>query len=410
MAKVLNARSVSAIRPDPTRRIEVPDAAFPGLYLVVQPSGVRSWAYRYRADGRTRKLTIGRFPALSLAKAREEAGRAAQDIELGEDPAAVKAAKKTAEREDATAERNTVNVLVEQFAKRHLSQIKSGTHARQFLDRFVVKEWGARDIHEITKRDVLDLLDSIVDAGTPTTANRVFAHTRKFLNWCVERDILERSPAEGVKPPAKEVSRDRVLSDDEIRWLWRAADAEGQPFGPLVKVLLLTGQRLGEVVGMSDHEIEDDIWHLSPIRTKNKRAHSLPLSPAVRDVLDSVVRIESSGGLIFTTNGETPVSGYDRAIKRLRTAVEAIAEEERGAPVNVPIWTFHDLRRTAATGMARLGYPVQVVEAVLNHKSGSVSGIAAVYNRHDYASEKREALEAWATSTLSIGARAGGTK
>jgi integrase len=395
MAKVLTAKAVEAERPT-TVRHEVPDAAFPGLYLVVQPGGAKSWAYRYRFGRKPRKMTLGRFPALSLAGARDAAGDAARKLEIGIDPGAAKVEAKAEAREAKLTERDKVKTLIVDFDKRHLSKLKSGGHARQFLDRFVLPAWGERDVQTIAKRDVLDLLDGIVDRGTPTTANRVLAHARKFFNWCVERDILERAPTAGVKPPAREASRDRVLTNDELRWFWKATEAEGQPFGPLARLLLLTGQRLGEGVGMTDRELTGDLWHLSATRTKNGRAHDVPLSESAMRVLAEVKRIKGPRGLIFTTTGETPVSGYDRAIKRLRARVEAVAAEERGAAVEVAPWGFHDLRRTAATGMARLGIPVHVVEALLNHKSGAISGVAAIYNRHSYAAEKRAAAAAWA--------------
>ena len=184
-----------------------------------------------------------------------------------------------------------------------------------------------------------------------------------------------------MKAPTKEITRDRVLSDDELRWLWNATEEEGQPFGPLARLLLLTGQRLGEGVGITDREIRGNIWHLAASRTKNGRPHDVPLSGAAREVLAGVKRIRGDRGLIFTTTGETPVSGYDRAIRRLRRRVEKAATEERAEaagqavetvePVEIATWTFHDLRRTAATGMARLGFPVHVVEAALNHKSAA---------------------------------------
>lgn len=403
MAKVLTAKSVETMKPDPNRRLEIPDAALPGLYLVLQPGGARSWAFRYRCGGKSRKLTIGSFPAISLAAARDEARKAAQAVATGTDPGAVKAERQAAARAAVVEpDRDTVRAQVEEFDKRHLSKIRSGKAARRFLDRFVVAKWGDRDVHDIAKRDVIELLDGIVDAGTPTTANRVLAQVRKFMNWLVERDVLERSPVAGVKPPAKEESRDRVLSDDELRWIWTATAAEGQPFGPLTRFLLLTGQRLGEGVGMTDREVTGGLWHLTAARTKNGRAHAVPLSSAAMEVLASVRRIKGDRRLVFTTTGATPVSGFDRAIKRLRKRAEEVAAAERGGPVEIAPWGFHDLRRTAATGMAGLGFPVHVVEAVLNHASGSVSGIAAVYNRHNYADEKRAALEAWGRHVLEL--------
>jgi len=202
-----------------------------------------------------------------------------------------------------------------------------------------------------------------------------------------------------VKPVAKEKSRDRVLSDAEVRWFWQACDDLGFPWGPVGKVLLLTGQRLGEVEGMSDNELVGDIWQMDASRTKNGRAHDVPLSETVRHVLTGVERIAGTKGrakFIFTTTGETPISGFHKGRNHIADRMMEIASAEKGDDVEIPHWTFHDLRRTAATGMARLGIPVRVTEAVLNHVSGTGGGIVAVYQRHDYADEKRRALDAWA--------------
>lgn len=395
MAKALTPKSVEAAKPDQDKRRELPDPALSGLYLVVQPGGVKSWALRYRFAGKPAKLTLGRWPMMGVADARAAASAALDKIERGKDPASEKKATKAARLEAQLSDRDKIKTLIGQFDKRHLSGLKSGTVVRRELDRHVVSEWGDRDIHDITKRDVIDLLDGIVDSGRIVTANRVRAYLNKFLNWAVERDILTMNPATGVKPVAKETSRDRVLTDDEIRWFWQACEAEGFPWGPFGKVLLLTGQRLNEVAQMTDSEIWGYIWHLSADRTKNARAHEVPLSQPVRDVLAGMQRIRSAAGLIFTTTGETPVSGFFKARATLADGMSRIAAKERGEPVEIPRWTFHDLRRTAATNMARLAIPVRVTEAVLNHVSGTGSGIVAVYQRHDYADEKRAALEAW---------------
>ena len=294
------------------------------------------------------------------------------------------------------AERDKVKTLVEQFDRRHLSTLKSGAHARQFLDRFVVAAWADRDVQTITRRDVVDLLDGIMDSGRATTANRVRAHLGKFFNWCVEREAIAATPMAGVPAPAKESARDRVLADDEVRWLWKACERVGVPWGPMGQMLLLTGQRLNEVAHMTEGELRaGDLWHLPAARTKNKRAHDVPLSGAAQTVLAGLVRIKGPNGYIFTTTGTTPVSGFAKARDQLARAMAEVAAEERGQPVQIPKWTFHDIRRTAATGMARLGIPVRVTEAVLNHVSGTGGGIVAVYQRHDFAEEKREALEAW---------------
>lgn len=402
MAKALTTKAVDAAKPDMDKRREVADAALPGLYLVIQPSGAKSWALRYRFGGKPVKLTLGRWPVMGLADARAAASEALDKIDHGKNPSAEKKATKAAKLEAQLSDRDKIKTLIGQFDKRHLSGLKSGRVVRRELDRHVVSEWGERDIHEITKRDVIDLLDGIADSGRVVTANRVRAYLNKFLNWAVERDILPMNPATGVKPVAKEASRDRVLSDDEIRWLWRACEAEGFPWGPFGKILLLTGQRLGEIAQITDSEITGDLWHLSAARTKNGRAHDVPLSRPARDVLAGVERISGKAGLVFTTTGETPVSGFFKARAHLHNAMTEVASKESGEAVEIPHWTFHDLRRTCATGMARLGIPVRVTEAVLNHVSGTGGGIVGVYQRHDYADEKRQALEAWARHVLAL--------
>lgn len=396
MAKPLTTKFIEAVKADPTKRQELPDPAFPSLYLVVQPTGTKSWALRFRHESKTIKLTLGNWPLMGLADARTAATAARDKIERGQNPAAEKLAAKTAKLEVENSNRNKIKTLVEQFDKRHLSTLKSGREARRQFDTHIIPAWGHRDIQSITKRDVVDLLDNLIDQGKATTANRIRAYLSKFFNWCASRDIIEVPPTLSVKAPAKEKTRDRVLSDDEIRWLWKACDEEGFPWGPAAKIMLLTGQRLNEVVQMTDDEIDGETWRLSGRRTKNSRAHDVPLSTAALGVLSQVERINGNQGFIFTTTGTTSVSGFFKGKSHLAARMVRIASEERSEPVEIPRWTFHDLRRTCATGMARLGIPVRVTEAVLNHVSGTGGGIVAVYQRHDYADEKRQALEAWA--------------
>jgi len=389
MAKALTTKAIEAAKSGENRR-EIPDPALSGLYLVVQPSGAKSWALRYRYAGKPKKLTLGRWPVMGLADARAAASEAIEAVDHGNDPSAAKKRTKAARMEAQLSERDKIKTLMEQYGRRHLSTLKSGETVKRELNRHVVAIWGDRDIHDIAKRDVIDLLDGIADNGRVVTANRVRAYLNKFLSWCVERDIIDQSPAMGVKPVAKEKSRDRVLSDDEIKWFWQACTREGQPWGHLGKMLLLTGQRLGEVVNMTDREVIADLWHLTADRTKNGRAHDVPLSETALDVLGAVERINGGAGYIFTTTGEGALQGYHKGRNHIAKRMAEIAGQE------IPHWTFHDLRRTAATGMARLGIPVRVTEAVLNHVSGTAGGIVSVYQRHDYADEKRGALDAWA--------------
>lgn len=226
------------------RRQEIPDSLCTGLYLTVQPSGKKGWQVRYRHGGVHRRMLLGAYPILSLAEARQRAREALAAATEGRDPAGEVKAARAPKPED---NRDKIKILIVQYHKRHLSGLKSGDMVRRELDRFVVAAWGERNIQSITKRDVIDLLDGIADSGRVVTANRIRAYLNKFLNWAVERDILPISPATGIKPVAKEVSRDRVLTDDEIRWFWAACEAEGFPWGPLGQMLLLTGQRLNEV-------------------------------------------------------------------------------------------------------------------------------------------------------------------
>lgn len=406
MAKALTVKAINALKPPSSRR-EIPDGVFPGLYLVMQPSGARSWALRYRHAGKPCKLTLGRYSetgegGLSLADARRSAAEAIDAVDRGHNPAVEKRATKAAKLQAEIEGRDKVHRLLDEFERRHLAKIKSREQVRGFLDRFILAKWGERDIQSIKKRDIIDLLDEIADSGRGTTANRVLAYLRKFLNWCVERDILEISPASGVKPPAKENKRDRVLSDAEIRLFWEACDDAGQPFGPLGKLLLLTGQRRGEVGEMTDAEISGDLWHLSRERTKNGLAHVVPLSTSAQAILAGVERVQGKAGYLFTTTGKTPVSGFSKAHGIIAAKMGKIATSEAGEPVEIAHFTWHDLRRTCATGLQRLGFPEGVIEAALNHISGTKAGIVGVYQRHDYADEKRAALEAWGQAVADI--------
>ena len=268
-------------------------------------------------------------------------------------------------------------------------------------------KWGERKIHDITKRDVIELLDGIIDAGRGLTANRALAMVRKLFNWSIERGILDTSPCQGVKAPLAEHARDRVLTDDEILWLWCACLADSYPFGPLVQLLLLTGARRTEVAGMTYDELNLDerIWNLPGARTKNGEEHTVPLSNAAIAVIESLPRIKPNRGapnFLFTTNAETHVTGYSRSKVRLNGLMllearqEAAERGDDATAVEIPRWTLHDLRRTVASELARLGISLPVIEKVLNHTSGSFAGIMAVYQRHSFADEKRQALDAWA--------------
>lgn len=394
----LTAATVEKLKPTDKRQ-QIADDLCPGLNLIVQPTGKKGWAVRYRVNGTHRRMNLGGYPVLSLADARARTREVLAAASEGRDPAQEVRAAKIAKPDD---DRDKLRVLFDLYDKRHLSTLRSGGEQKRQLARYVLPKLGDRDVKTITRRDVLDLLEEIADTGRGVTANRIRTYFQTFLNWCIERDVIEVNPTARMKPLAKEKPRDRVLSDDEIRWFWQACDAAGYPFGTLGKVLLLTGQRLNEVAQITAGEIEGSIWHLPPHRAKNGRAHDVPLSAPVLALIAEAPRLDGPAGYFLTTTGASPISGFSRAQASLAKRMRKIAEQDRGESVEIPHWTWHDLRRTCATGLARLGIPVRVTEAVLNHVSGSGAGIVAVYQRHDFADEKRAALDAWARRVAAL--------
>jgi integrase len=376
----LTIRALETTKPGPVRR-EIPDSFLPGLYFVVQQSGARSWAVRYRHHSVSRKHTLGGFPKIDLKAARALGGKALRAAAEGHDPGREKILARTAKVD-------SVDRIVEEFLDRHVrrsNRPRPAQETERLLRQHVLPRWRARMMHEITRRDVLDVLDRVVDGGAPIAANRVFAAVRKLFNWCVARDIIAASPCAGVKPPTAERARERVLSDDELRLVWAAADKLSGTFGPLVKLLALTGQRRDEIARMRWEEIKDRVLVLPGERTKNGQPHEVPLSTAALAVLQRISRVEGSPYVFTTNGGASPASGYSKNKRRLDALL----------PADMTPWRLHDLRRTCASGMARLGINLPVIEKCLNHASGSFAGIVGVYQRHSFADEKRQALEAW---------------
>ena len=394
------------IRPTnlPTTRRETPDGKVAGLFFITQPSGATSWALRYRANGgASRKLTLGSFPSLDLKAARRAAEEARGKIARGEDPAAANRASRAAAKAEREGETDLVENVVDKFVERYAkAQTRDWRETKRLLEKNAVSKWKGRQLSTITPPQIHDLLDEITDRGAPIGANRVLAQLKVLGVWAVERGIIEKSPFEGIKPPASERgrARERVLSDDELTIVWKAAYSIGWPFGPIVRLLILTGARRDEVAQMEWREVDIDraVWTLPASRSKNRREHTIPLSDTVLDVLRSLPRIDRSG-FVFTTNARTPVSGFSKAKPALDRAMAELAGE-RAPPI--PAWVLHDLRRTVATNLQRLGVRLEVTEAVLNHVSGSRAGIVGVYQKHDYAAEKRAALDAWARRLAAI--------
>lgn len=382
--------SVRNVKPTEDRQ-EIPDDLLPGMYLIVQPTGRKSWKVRYRAGGKHRRMTLGSYPGMSLAEARRRAREVKQEAQAGRDPAAdVKAAK-------TQTPQNTLAQALDDYARRKLKNLKSGELVRRELDRFARKAWGERQLSSIDRREIQDLIDGIADSGRGPTANRVLAYLKAFLSWCCDRGLLDVNPADRVKKAVKEKARNRRLDNDEIRWFWMACEEEGYPWGQLGQLLLLTGQRLNEIAQLTKGEINGESIDLPRERTKNARPHTVPLSEMAFDIIEALPVVESANGYLFTTNGQTPVQGFNKAHRRLAGRMVALATAERGEPVEIPHWTFHDLRRTCASEMGGVFVSQEVIEKVLNHASGKFGGVAGVYNHHEYTLEMRDALENWAS-------------
>ena len=399
----LTAAAVERIKSPKQGRVEYFDALLPGFALRVTDKGAKSWCVFYRINGRLRRYTIGSYPAFDLKAARKAAEKALRDVEVGDDPAAEKIERRRRRDDDKP---DTVANIADRFAERHIGKkLKSRTQDeyRRPINKWVKPHWGHRMIADITRRDIVELLEHIEGGSGPIAARRAYAVIRKLFNWAVGRDIIQATPA--VIPtadlPGEETARDRTLTDDEVKAVWAASDGLGYPFGPLYKLLLVSGQRRDEVAGMrwSELDIDGGLWKLSSGRTKGKREHLVPLSALALSVLESVPK--AKGNHVFsTTAGERPVSGFSRAKLRADELIRTTADDEESGLEEVAPWRLHDLRRTCVTEMRKLRIPRDVVGAVVNHAAPGVT--ATHYDQYDQLEEKRSALAAWGRKIRSL--------
>ena len=423
-----------------SKRREIPDSMAPGLHLVIQPrpTGTKSWALRFRRpDGRPAKMTLGRADlseketaddavlggALSLRQARELANQIdrqrARNIDVVEEHHAKRRRQQVAAQDRAA---NSFGRCAREFFAEYRTKHKQrprgwrsdalalglrypldadpATTEPELIKGGLAATWDAKPVAEIDASHVHAVVRDAIKRGVPglgrrntdiseTRGRRMHAALSVLFRWLVRQRKISSNPCVGVDRPAPPPDRDRVLTDAEVLAFMNACDQIGQPFGPLFKVLLLTGARLREGAGMSRAELSaDGTWTIPANRTKNHRPLSLPLPPFTQQIITDVPVVEGTD-LVFTTNGRTPVSGFSRAKQQLDDAIKAAGHD-------VPPFRLHDLRRTMATGMAALGIALPVVEKILNHVSGSFAGIVSVYQRHEYTDEKREALRRWA--------------
>jgi integrase len=367
------------------------DKLLPGFGLRVTNAGAKSWVAKYRVDGKAVFETIG---TLGRVPKVDEARQAARDsmakAERGKNPVAE---KRTAKARSAV---NTVAATVTSYLDHCDRNLKAKTAKewRRIFEHDVLPRWGERPIAGITKGDVLELVNDkaarrervrkgLTDGAT-VQANRTLTRLRTFFGWAAANDLVQSDPTAGVRKPATEAPRDRVLTDNEIRALWEGTEQLGRPFGLVFRLMLLTAQRESEVAGMawSELDLEARTWTIPGARAKNGKPHIVHLNGLAIEVLEQVHRIADQD-LLFSGNGRTAVSGFSSAKSRL------------DAVMGASDWVLHDLRRTATTGLARLGIAPHVADKVLNHQAGTIRGVAATYNRFEYLDERKAALEAW---------------
>jgi integrase len=398
-------------------RYEIADGG--GLFLVVQTTGAKSWAFRYRHQRANRKLTFGAYPALSLKAARRLARATLERTAGGSDPAT----EKQTARHQTPSQDTEFAVLAALFLDRWLTKGQQRPRPRTIAENArllglarqgsgwaprkggLAERWRGRQVSSLTRAEIVDVLDELVADRMLTKANHTRAVLHLFFGWCQRRGVLAANPVSIIDRPAPRPQRERVLTDAELALLWRAADEDGV-FGPLYKFLALTGQRRDEARGATWPEIDLDAatWTIPGSRTKNGKTHLVPLSPPAVTLLRTIMpALPRAGrrGMIFTTTGATMLSGLSRAKERLD---KRMLELRRAAQPDaiIPPFVLHDLRRTCATGLQRLGIRLEVIEKILNHSGGSFAGVVGIYQRHDFANEKRAALDAWARHVEAI--------
>jgi len=394
MKRTLTDAAIRALEPPPTGRIELADGACRGLELRVTVSGAKSFAFRYRARGsrRTERITLGPYPDLSLRDARIKTDKLRGQIVAGKNPAAHK-------REASV---RSFAALAERYLNEHARRHKrtADKDARN-LRLHVLPRWGERDFSGITRGDVIALIERLVGADKPTLANHVHALISGIFSFAMDVDLATANPAARLRKRCAERAKTRTLTDNEIRIFWRRIVEPPIPsaVGLALRLVLATGVRPGEAAGMARSELEFDEhgaptgWTIPAARSKNRRAHFVPLSPLGRAVIAEAM-VLNGGALVFATRNYTLAV----AMARLATVLpegEAGVESWKADPP-----TPHDLRRTTATKLAAAGVPGEDVAAILGHVRTDVTG--RHYDHYRRADEKRRALDRWARILKSI--------
>ena len=361
------------------------DEAITGFGLRVRASGARTLIFQY---GRmpTRRMNLGTVGALDFETARKSAQKFYHQVQLGEDPAGAKAEAKAKKAE-------TFEAIIRTYLERKRARLKprSMTQVERHLTQYAAP-LHALPLAKIERRQIATLLAALAQDSGAVTANRARASLSAFFSWCIQNGIADHNPVSGTAKE-REQARDRVLSPDELRLIWGALPESD--FGTILKLLMLTGCRAGEIASLRWDEIKDDMLVLPGERVKNGRTHIIPLSEPAHAILAAQSR-RGDRDLVFGRTKTGPFSGWGKCKDELDKAIAKTS----GKPL--PHWTPHDLRRTAATMMAEIGVQPHIVEAVLNHVSGHKAGVAGIYNRASYEAEKRTALCRWAEHVAAI--------
>jgi integrase len=380
---------IRSAAPTPKVTTELWDAKVSGLCLRVLPGGVKSWTFRYRPKDSIslKRLSLGRYPEVSLALARERAQEKRVEVAGGADPQTARKAKRAAERSALT-----FNALADQYLERYAKAHKrSWANDALYLRAHVRSAWGEKPANRITRADASDLLDGIAKSA-PTSANRTQSILSRLFNWAIESGLLESNPLARMKKRAKESAKDRVLSADEIRVLWGALDGESSVTAAL-RLLLLTGLRPGEVAGLEAGEVMDvdapARLEIPASRMKGSRPHVQPLAPMALALVRRQLDLAGGQAHVFP-------SEYDRGPIARHSLSQGLKRIIKGLPADAirpPYPTPHDFRRTVATCLSALGIPREDRLAVLAHSQGDVHAVH--YDKYDRLAEKRAALEAW---------------
>ncbi len=368
-------RSIEAIKPPKSGQVDYWDSTLPGFGLRVTYRARKTWTVMYRHGRRKRRMTIGTFPSLSLADARDKAKDVLRAAAKGRDPAG--------ERRDELAA-DTFGEMAEEYIRKHaMIRKRSWRKDRQILDHDLLPRFGHRKAADITRREVNDLLDGIKERGAPIQANRTLEIIRKIYNWGIGREIVAANPCQGIEKPSVEHQRERVLSDDEIRAVWGAFDLETPLMAGMFKLRLITAQRGGEISYMRKADVDwgSGWWIIPGEFTKNGLAHRVWLSEPATLILEGLLPLSDSTRWAFPSpRGDKPITVIWKAMERIRinSGVDFVA---------------HDLRRTAASRMTGdLGISRLTVSKILNHVE---TGVTSIYDRHSYDGEKKQALQAW---------------